>query len=152
MNVSCEEGDGRVRWWLPHCRGAFKFSGGPSFYEENSHWGGGLECPGWRGGLSGPPHCRLCEAISGCPSLRPDRSAHPNKVKMRTTKHSLMHRSIWALVEETRRRQWHPTPAFLPGESHGRGSLVGCHLWGRSHRVGHDWSDLAAAAAVEETS
>ena len=29
-----------------------------------------------------------------------------------------------------RRRQWHPTPVFLPGESQGRGSLVGCHLWG----------------------
>ena len=28
------------------------------------------------------------------------------------------------------RRQWQPTPAFLPGESQGRGSLVGCHLWG----------------------
>ena len=26
-------------------------------------------------------------------------------------------------------------------------SLVGCHLWG-PHRVGHDWSDLAAAAAA----
>ena len=30
------------------------------------------------------------------------------------------------------RRQWHPTPVFLPGESQGRGSLVGCHLWGRT--------------------
>ena len=93
-----------------------------------------------------------------------------------------------------RRRQWHPTPVFLPGKSHGRRSLVGCSPWGRwdldtterlhfhlslscigegngnplqcsclenprdggawwaavygSHRVGHDWSDLAAAAAV----
>ena len=28
------------------------------------------------------------------------------------------------------RRKWQPTPAFLPGESQGRGSLVGCHLWG----------------------
>ena len=28
------------------------------------------------------------------------------------------------------RRQWHPTPVFLPGESQGRGSLVGCRLWG----------------------
>ena len=27
------------------------------------------------------------------------------------------------------------------------GSLVGWHLWGR--RVGHDWSDLTAAAATE---
>ena len=43
------------------------------------------------------------------------------------------------------RRKWQPTPVFLPGESQGRGSLMGCHLWGRI--VGHDWSDLAAAAA-----
>ena len=28
------------------------------------------------------------------------------------------------------RRKWQPTPAFLPGESQGRGSLVGCCLWG----------------------
>ena len=30
------------------------------------------------------------------------------------------------------RRKWQPTPGFLPGESQGRGSLVGCHLWGRT--------------------
>ena len=30
------------------------------------------------------------------------------------------------------RRQWHPTPALLPGESQGWGSLVGCRLWGRT--------------------
>ena len=42
------------------------------------------------------------------------------------------------------RRKWHPTPVFLPGESQGWGSLVGCRLWGC--RVIHDWSDLAAAA------
>ena len=29
-----------------------------------------------------------------------------------------------------RRRQWHPTPVLLPGESQGWGSLVGCRLWG----------------------
>ena len=28
------------------------------------------------------------------------------------------------------RRQWHPTPALLPGESHGQRSLVGCSPWG----------------------
>ena len=27
------------------------------------------------------------------------------------------------------RRKWQPTPVFLPGESQGPGSLVGCHLW-----------------------
>ena len=29
------------------------------------------------------------------------------------------------------RRQWHPTPVLLPGQSHGRRSLVGCGPWGR---------------------
>ena len=28
-------------------------------------------------------------------------------------------------------RQWHPTPALLPGKSHGQRSLVGCSPWGR---------------------
>ena len=28
------------------------------------------------------------------------------------------------------RRKWQPTPVFLPGESQGRGSLVGSRLWG----------------------
>ena len=78
------------------------------------------------------------------------------------------------------RRKWQPTPVFLPGESQGRRSLVGCRLWGLmhaleeemathssilawrisgmeepgelpsmgSHRVGHNWSDLAAAAVL----
>ena len=30
------------------------------------------------------------------------------------------------------RRKGQPTPVFLPGESQGRGSLVGCRLWGRT--------------------
>jgi len=30
------------------------------------------------------------------------------------------------------RKKWQPTPLFLPGESQGRGSLVGCHLRGRT--------------------
>ena len=29
-------------------------------------------------------------------------------------------------------RKWQPTPVFSPGESQGRGSLVGCCLWGRT--------------------
>ena len=34
--------------------------------------------------------------------------------------------------QHIRRRQWHPTPVLLPGKSHGRRSLVGCCLWGRT--------------------
>ena len=30
------------------------------------------------------------------------------------------------------RRKWQPTPVFLPGESQGRRSLMGCRLWGRT--------------------
>ena len=30
------------------------------------------------------------------------------------------------------RRKWQPTPVFLPGESQGQGSLMGCRLWGRT--------------------
>ena len=30
------------------------------------------------------------------------------------------------------RRKWQPTPVFLPGESQGQESLVGCRLWGRT--------------------
>ena len=28
------------------------------------------------------------------------------------------------------RGKWQPAPVLLPGESQGRGSLVGCRLWG----------------------
>ena len=33
------------------------------------------------------------------------------------------------------RRKWQPTPVFLPGKSQGRGSLVGCRLWGCQSRT-----------------
>ena len=36
------------------------------------------------------------------------------------------------------------TPVFLPGESQVRGSLVGCHLWGRTES---DTTKVTAAAA-----
>ena len=58
------------------------------------------------------------------------------------------------------RRKWQPTPVFLPGESQGRRSLVGCSLWGRTESTRlkrlssssskdlrmfwvHSWSDRA---------
>ena len=37
------------------------------------------------------------------------------------------------------RRQWHPTPALLPGKSHGRRSLVGCSPWGREESNTTEW-------------
>ena len=37
--------------------------------------------------------------------------------------------SLFTFTHWRRKRQ--PIPVFLPGESQGRGSLVGCRLWGR---------------------
>uniref|UniRef100_A0A8C6D1N1 Sushi domain-containing protein n=1 Tax=Moschus moschiferus TaxID=68415 RepID=A0A8C6D1N1_MOSMO len=40
------------------------------------------------------------------------------------------------------RRKWQPTPVFLLGESQGRGSLVGCPLWGKPCNypvIKHGW-------------
>ena len=38
--------------------------------------------------------------------------------------------SLFTLLHWRRKQQ--PTPVFLPGESQGWGSLVGCHLWGHT--------------------
>ena len=37
------------------------------------------------------------------------------------------------------RREWQPTPVFLPGESHGHRTLAGHSPWGRN-TVRHDWA------------
>ena len=44
------------------------------------------------------------------------------------------------------RRNWQPTPVFLPGESQGWGCLVGCHLWG------HTESDTTEATQQKQGS
>ena len=40
--------------------------------------------------------------------------------------------SLWLFAFMHWRRKWQPTSVFFPGESQGRGSLVGCRLWGRT--------------------
>ena len=44
------------------------------------------------------------------------------------------------------RRKWQPIPVFLLGESQGRGSLVGCRLWGHteSDMTEVTWQQAAA--------
>ena len=42
------------------------------------------------------------------------------------------------------RRKWQPTPVFLPEESQGWRSLVGCHLWG------HTESDMTEATQQQQ--
>ena len=43
----------------------------------------------------------------------------------------MFQRYICVQIGLTRRRQWQPTPALLPGKSHGRRRLVGFSPWGR---------------------
>ena len=44
----------------------------------------------------------------------------------------------------SQRRKWQPTQVFLPGESHGQRSLVGCPLWGRTE------SDMTEATQQQQ--
>ena len=46
------------------------------------------------------------------------------------------------------RRKWQPTPVFLPGESQGRESLVGCRQWSRTESDKTEVTAAAAAATV----
>ena len=66
------------------------------------------------------------------PYNKPDHMSHSleeNQSHDKTLRFSAsnsVHLSLYHLW----RRQWHPTPVLLPGESQGWGSLVGCRLWG----------------------
>ena len=55
--------------------------------------------------------------------------------------------------KEPLRREWQPTPVFLPEESHGLRSLVGYSSWG-CKRIGHDLAtkwDLPDGSNVKES-
>ena len=49
------------------------------------------------------------------------------------------------------RRKWQPTPVFLPGESRGQRSLVGCCPWGRTESDTTEVTVAAAAVPAAET-
>ena len=67
---------------------------------------------------------------SGCINIH----SHQQYKSIPFSPHSLQHllfvEILMRAILNGRRRQWHPTPVLLPGESQGRGSLVSCCLWG----------------------
>ena len=70
-------------------------------------------------------HMRLITQRSDSPCSRVPIS--PHVIHLITAK--------WACTLERKQRKtqnYRPTQVFLPGESQGRGSLVGCRLWGRT--------------------
>ena len=81
-----------------------------SLFHAWQHLGGcgqTQSCCGWRTQPKGTPACCY---YYWC---------HP--VQLRAS----LHYFLW-------RRRWHPTPVVLSGKSHGRRSMVGCRLWGRT--------------------
>ena len=51
-----------------------------------------------------------------------------------------------------RRRTWQPTPVFLPGESQGRRSLVGCRLWVAQSQTRLKWLSSSSTASIKTNS
>ena len=47
-------------------------------------------------------------------------------IETKTKRFPETHQGVWVSFK------WQPTPVFLPGESQGRGSLVGCRPRGRT--------------------
>ena len=91
----------------------------------------------------------LCFQKNGWEDTDQKGNTHPLSLPLSVSLSLSPHLSLYRLligIHLTKEGKWQPTPVFLPGESPGQGSLVGCCLWGR--RVGHDWSDLAAVAAA----
>ena len=62
--------------------------------------------------------------------------------KVRNTAEIYKNPYISTVFKRRMEKEMATTPVFLPGESQGQRSLMGCRLWG--HRVRHNWSDLAA--------
>ena len=52
-------------------------------------------------------------------------------VMMRSQHCATQTKNVHFTIQLPRRRQWHPTPVLLPGESHGLRSLVHCSPWDR---------------------
>ena len=47
------------------------------------------------------------------------------------------------------RRKWQPTPVFLPGESQGQGSLVGCCLGGPTELDTTEWLTFPLVTCID---
>ena len=55
--------------------------------------------------------------------------------------------SLWLFTFMHWRRKWQPTPVFLPGESQGRGSLVGCCLWVAQSQTRLKWLSSSSSGS-----
>ena len=76
-------------------------------------------------------------------SLKASRSSDRVPSRLIGSTYQLHHASaVWpfsAYLTSLRRRQWHPTPVLLPGNSRGWRSLVGYSPWGREESNTTEW-------------
>ena len=111
-------------------------------------------CPPWWNGRLGPcymgwckfqehyvSHLAVCKPLADClqaAAFRIPPQVVLNPLLVVLVKHWVVRvRHDWATSLSLFtfmhwRRKWQPTPVFLPGESHGRRSLLGCRLWDRT--------------------
>ena len=95
-------------------------------YEAVSHWGFDLHLPSDKWKAMAPHSSTLAwkipwmEEPGWLQSMGSLRVGHDWATSL----------SLFTFMHWRRKRQ--PTPVFLPGESQGQGSLVGCRLWGRT--------------------
>ena len=67
----------------------------------------------------------------------PLRPPSPSSVKLWVfNAHFIIRKIPW-------RRQWQPSPVFLPGKSHGQRSLVGCSSWAHKELDTTEWLTLS---------
>ena len=69
-----------------------------------------------------PNHLILCHPLLFPPSIFPSIRVFPNESVLRRF-NPWVRKIPW-------RKEWLPSPVFLPGESQEQRSLLGCHLWG----------------------
>ena len=106
----------------------------PSGFSRQEYWSG-LPCPP-PGDLSNPGIEPMSSALQGrfLTTGPPGKSIHfliSLLFQYAPPGNSKSCQSLRTISPRMRKRQWHPTPVLLPGESHGRKSLVGCSPWGR---------------------
>ena len=130
-------------------KGGFLTTGPPGksldtvFYECNSTLRGWYPLPTVHDSLQGHPSCSLYQKLSLLMAAVLQSMEVPQFTHCAPTEGHLWLQSMgslrvghnWAtslslFTYMHWRRKWQPTPVFLPGESQGRRSLVGCHLRG----------------------
>ena len=76
------------------------------------------------------------DTVHGTEGKKLNKAHFSHQISYRLSEECMCKQRLSSFISSLR---WHPTPVFLPGESQGQGSLVGCCL------CGHTESDTSEA-------